>query len=243
MDSASSPGLSEPPGRDREIREVCEASKVEKESMVSDFTKRDPMSGEAMKRSSDELEGIVVKDVNLEVVSEVIDAGVLEKAVTESSVNKDDEDGMNSKDGKGNTWALVSPDKVGRSQSKTLQRDAGVVQISASKFSVLSLDMEEGEILAVQTNEDEEEDHVEAEVNILVEGDLMGDEILEQSKVFRRIIGPVIAAVVMILVICVCCYCCKKKKKEEEVQEREMATTDVIVSPTVDQPIAKTESQ
>ena len=139
------------------------------------------VSREAMKRSSDELEGIVVKDVNLEVVSEVIDACVLEKAVTESSVNKDDEDGMNSKDGKGNTWALVSPDKVGRSQSKTLQRDAGVVQISASKFSVLSLDMEEGEILAVQTNEDEEEDHVEAEVNILVEGDLMGDEILEQS--------------------------------------------------------------
>ncbi|RID79860.1 hypothetical protein BRARA_A02564, partial [Brassica rapa] len=66
-------------------------------------------------------------------------------------------------------------------------------------------------------------------------------------KVFRRIIGPVIAAVVMILVICVCslcCYCCKKKKKkEEEVQEREMSTTNVIVSPTVDQPIAKTESQ
>ncbi|KAF3541664.1 hypothetical protein F2Q69_00022532 [Brassica cretica] len=51
----------------------------------------------------------------------------------------------------GNDWALVSPDKVGRAQAKTPLKDPGEIQISASKFSVLSVDdEEEGEITEAQ---------------------------------------------------------------------------------------------
>ena len=42
---------------------------------------------------------------------------------------------------KGNDWLLVTGDKVGRVQ--TPMRDAGEVLISASKYSVLSVDEEE----------------------------------------------------------------------------------------------------
>ncbi|XP_006391969.2 cysteine-rich repeat secretory protein 1 [Eutrema salsugineum] len=74
-----------------------------------------------------------------------------------------------------------------------------------------------------------------------------------KGKGFRKIIAPVIiAAVVMILAICVCSLCCcclKKKKKKKEVEERETSremstsTSNVAENLTVDQPIAKTESQ
>ena len=70
-------------------------------------------------------------------------ADMVEKDTLESSGEKTIVDNSNMKE-KVNGWNSVSPDKLGR--TKVTQEDMGV-QISASKFSVLSLvDMEEGEI-------------------------------------------------------------------------------------------------
>ena len=77
----------------------------------------------------------------------------------------------------GNDWALVSPDKVGRAQAKTPLKDPGEIQISASKFSVLSVDdEEEGEITEAQ-----EEDSEGVETVSISEEDRMEDEILNQK--------------------------------------------------------------
>ena len=58
---------------------------------------------------------------------------------SEVSKQKEAADGQGSESAKDNVWALVSPDKVGRTTSKTPSR-AVVAVISASKFSVLSVE-------------------------------------------------------------------------------------------------------
>lgn len=62
----------------------------------------------------------------------------------ETSTYRDEalEMGTRTKDENGDTdvaWAQVSPGKSGRSQTNTPQRNDSGIQISASKFSVLSL--------------------------------------------------------------------------------------------------------
>lgn len=77
-------------------------------------------------------------------------------------------------------WALVSPDKVGRSSSLVQKQ---VVEISASKFAVLSLEVqEEGEIIVEEAKEDDNEYMEEEEANDIREEDLIEDELLEQNE-------------------------------------------------------------
>ncbi|KAF3521006.1 hypothetical protein DY000_02060316 [Brassica cretica] len=69
-------------------------------------------------------------------------------------------------DGKASDWSLVSPGKIGRVQISSL-REVAEVQISASKYSVLSIDeVEEGELEESQEVEGEEEDEVESTDNL-----------------------------------------------------------------------------
>ena len=58
----------------------------------------------------------------------------LRRKSIETSENKVVKEDTTSKEDNSNTWALVSPDKIGRVQS-TPQREPGGVQISASKYS------------------------------------------------------------------------------------------------------------
>ncbi|XP_022559972.1 uncharacterized protein LOC111206840 [Brassica napus] len=88
------------------------------------------------------------------------------------------------KESKVSNWSLVSPTKVGRSQSP--QGHAPEVQISASKFSVLSVDVseevEEGEFL-VEDQEDNEEEELEiSEKTKDLEEDQIEDDILAQQS-------------------------------------------------------------
>uniref|UniRef100_A0A0D2ZVD9 Uncharacterized protein n=1 Tax=Brassica oleracea var. oleracea TaxID=109376 RepID=A0A0D2ZVD9_BRAOL len=78
-----------------------------------------------------------------------------------------------------NVW--FSPGRLGRSQSKTPRREEAVVQISASKYSVLSVDdAEECEVLPTTLNGGEEVSIEEEGENGTREEDLLEDEILEQ---------------------------------------------------------------
>nr|VDD43526.1 unnamed protein product [Brassica oleracea] len=78
-----------------------------------------------------------------------------------------------------NVW--FSPGRLGRSQSKTPRREEAVVQISASKYSVLSVDdAEEGEVLLTTLNGGDEVSIEEEGENETREEDLLEDEILEQ---------------------------------------------------------------
>lgn len=76
-------------------------------------------------------------------------------------------------------WSLVSSDKVGRSHLKSPQKDTDQVQISASKYSVLSSDdVEEGEIPSIEMEEEEEI----TEENEVLEVDQMEDELLAKKE-------------------------------------------------------------
>lgn len=100
-------------------------------------------------------------------------ADMVEKDTLESSGEKAMIGISNMKE-KVNGWNSVSPDKVGR--TKVMQEDMGV-QISASKFSVLSLvDMEEGEI----PEEDLHVGGVEGSEEGVTEEDKLEDELLDQ---------------------------------------------------------------
>ncbi|KAL0729801.1 hypothetical protein Bca4012_025894 [Brassica carinata] len=110
-------------------------------------------------------------------------------------------DGINKKDSKlketaavGDVWSLFSPAKSGRlgfASAKRVEellridmtaRKETEVQISASKFSVLSMDVEEeGEILPGEKHKDDED--LDAGNNELeeLESDLMEEEELEQQ--------------------------------------------------------------
>lgn len=96
--------------------------------------------------------------------SPTVDAGNMEakqsegcdKEGSEDAVQKDVMEGSGSGSVKENDWLNVSPDKVGRASLKT-PRSETVAVISASKFSVLSVDeIEEGEMLKEDLQELEE---------------------------------------------------------------------------------------
>lgn len=90
--------------------------------------------------------------------------------------------GSTSKIVKDNVWSLVSPDKVGRTQTKTPRREKVDIQISASKFSLLSLDdAEESEIHVDEQNREEKESNEEDHVEEYREEDIMEDELLERK--------------------------------------------------------------
>ncbi|CAF2057943.1 unnamed protein product [Brassica oleracea] len=79
-----------------------------------------------------------------------------DKEGSEDAVQKDVMEGSGSGSVKENDWLNVSPDKVGRASLKT-PRSETVAVISASKFSVLSVDeIEEGEMLKEDLQELEE---------------------------------------------------------------------------------------
>ena len=123
--------------------------------------------------------GIVEKAGIKDDQSQVREGGTLRRGSIESSENKEVKEDTTSKEDKGNIWALVSPDMIGRVQS-TPQRELGGVQISASKYSVLSLDeAEEGEL---EGHEGEEQVNEEIENTELLESDLLEDEILRSKK-------------------------------------------------------------
>lgn len=111
---------------------------------------------------------------------QIMEVGTSRKEVSE--VKKADvveSSGQDSELRKGNGWSLVSPDKIGRAHSTPVE--TSVVQISASKFSVLSIDVEEGEITGNQEDDGIENEETEA-VSIL-EGDVFEDEILDQMGI------------------------------------------------------------
>lgn len=79
-------------------------------------------------------------------------------------------------------WSLVSPDKVGRTQNKTPRSEEHDIQISVSKFSVLSLDEEEeGEIKDDDQNGEMKESNEDDNVEDIREGDLMEDVLMERK--------------------------------------------------------------
>ncbi|KAF2551867.1 hypothetical protein F2Q68_00036700 [Brassica cretica] len=79
----------------------------------------------------------------------------------------------------GSSWSLVSPAKMGRSQTPT-QKKTEEILISTSKFSVLDEeDVEEGEFLEEEKSLMEEEIRVEEERS---ESDLLEDNILDQQE-------------------------------------------------------------
>ena len=126
--------------------------------------------------------GIVEKEGIKDDESQVREGGTLRRGSIETSENKEVKEDTTSEEDKGNIWALVSPDKIGRVQS-TPQRELGGVHISASKYSVLSLDeAEEGEILQLQGHEGEEQVNEEIENTELLESDLLEDEILRSKE-------------------------------------------------------------
>ncbi|CAN7030230.1 unnamed protein product, partial [Brassica oleracea var. botrytis] len=102
---------------------------------------------------------------------------MVEKDTLESSGEKTIVDNSNMKE-KVNGWNSVSPDKLGR--TKVTQEDMGV-QISASKFSVLSLvDMEEGEIPEEDLHVGGVEGSEEGVNHEITEEDKLEDELLDQ---------------------------------------------------------------
>ena len=104
-------------------------------------------------------------------------ADMVEKDTLESSGEKTIVDNSNMKE-KVNGWNSVSPDKLGR--TKVTQEDMGV-QISASKFSVLSLvDMEEGEIPEEDLHVGGVEGSEEGVNHEITEEDKLEDELLDQ---------------------------------------------------------------
>lgn len=83
-----------------------------------------------------------------------------------------------------NPWLQFSPHKAGRSQPESSQKADEDIEISASKFSVLSLDeAEEGEILGEgkQNTETEPEADDEEVQTVESESDLLEDNILDQQ--------------------------------------------------------------
>lgn len=79
-------------------------------------------------------------------------------------------------------WLNVSPDKVGRASLKT-PRTETVAVISASKFSVLSVDeIEEGEMLKEDLTELEDGNNEEDEELEAREEDMIEDELLDQKS-------------------------------------------------------------
>lgn len=120
------------------------------------------------------------KSTNKKNVSQGQEMGDIVKTAVKGTANKLVEVTSESGEAKEIVWSLVSPDKVGRAQSKSPQREEVVVQISASKYSILSLNgIEEGEI---ESREEEEEEKEEVEVSDNLESDLLEDEILDQRN-------------------------------------------------------------
>lgn len=80
-------------------------------------------------------------------------------------------------------WALVSPAKIGRSQLKTPPKNELEVQISASKFSVLSIEeeAEKGEIETEEQDNNDDEVSVASEQMRELDSDLLEDVILAQQ--------------------------------------------------------------
>lgn len=149
---------------------------------VCSMKKRDYKTGEK------EAKSVVANESGKKIEKEVAEVQILDaspvkedqvmglelKAGTDSVL---EDDGSATVRKEGNDWLTVSGDKVGRVQ--TPLRDAGEVLISASKYSVLSVDeVEEGEI--AETLEVEEEESMDVEAMDILEGELLEDEILCQ---------------------------------------------------------------
>ena len=87
-------------------------------------------------------------------------------------------------------WSLVSPEKVGRSPATSVLNTVDI-QISASKYSVLSMDEEEeGEILVEEQQNMEIEMNEENEQTKELEGDLLKENILDQQVREKDKAGP-----------------------------------------------------
>lgn len=132
--------------------------------------------GESASKSSN-TDGVAAQ-MDMDVVSESVG---LKKVHESPSIASDVRDSV-SKEEVEEDWSTVSPDKVGRSQLKTPHREEVVVQISASKYSVLCMDeVEEGEVLADNPLEEDEVNNEYEEISDIREGDLLEDEILGQK--------------------------------------------------------------
>ena len=111
------------------------------------------------------------------------ESGILRKKSNEKQLSTDGNgEGVSNAEGENVWFSPGRAGRVGRSLSKTPGRVDQVMQISASKFSVLSVDdVEEGEIQKDESHETEEVNIEEEDANVITEEDLLEDEILEQK--------------------------------------------------------------
>lgn len=149
---------------------VCAAKRKDKE--------KDKGGGSNLKVKSGSKEAVENKDINVNDTEEVtVEESNLEKEnVEENKVDeKECDPGIKS-------WAHVSPGKASKSQLKTPLRNVAEIQISASKFSVLSLvEVEEGEINEDMKENEEEEVDVDSKMGDL-EDEIMGNFSLEKNN-------------------------------------------------------------
>lgn len=99
------------------------------------------------------------------------------EAVIDGDLVKEVEEGSNT-----SKWSLVSPAKVGRFVVDLAQEEIEV-QISASKFSVLMEDKEDGEILGDDIEFNKEMEELECE---LMEDDGLEQQVNEEARVEKR---------------------------------------------------------
>lgn len=114
----------------------------------------------------------------------VQEVGTNEEKLEEGTKKREEKEVVKVQESVGvNNWSRVSPARVGRPQMRTPQRIETEVQISASKYSVLSLEeaVGEGEILIEEHEINDDYISEAREQARELEGDLFKDDILAQQ--------------------------------------------------------------
>lgn len=150
------------------LEKVCVLKKKGKEKEADESKEKEGNMGEKS----------VVKDG---VTGETSNLKEVEVRMDEKEEGVSDENSEN--------WAQVPQGKIGRSQPSTPKQDMNEIQISSSKFTVLSTnEEEEGEIVDDGKNNVEEEGIVEEKEETLEE-DKIEDSLLEKSRGKNKGVG------------------------------------------------------
>lgn len=121
-------------------------------------------------------------DVNTEVVANVNEKVMEEEGSKETIAGRAVSDTVVTQEASEKAWSLVSPSKVGRAQVQSPSKPTDEVMVSASKFSILSDEVEEGEIL-VEKQQGNQMNEVEvSEPEGDSDADLLEDHILDQQS-------------------------------------------------------------
>ncbi|KAF2603445.1 hypothetical protein F2Q70_00027712 [Brassica cretica] len=121
-------------------------------------------------------------DVNTEVVANVNEKVMEEEGSKETIAGRAVSDTVVTQEASEKAWSLVSPSKVGRAQVQSPSKPTDEVMVSASKFSILSDEVEEGEI-PVEEQQGNQMNEVEvSEPEGDSDADLLEDHILDQQS-------------------------------------------------------------